>query len=271
MPELPEVETVLRGIKPFVSGEKIKNVVVRRPTLRWPIPQDLPELLKNKALMHLKRRGKYLIFTFSSGELILHLGMSGRLRVLKKMLPPEKHDHVDFMFKNGVCLRFTDPRRFGALLWSKQADAHPLISHMGVEPLTAAFSATYLFQTTRHKKTAIKLFLMNGKYVVGIGNIYAAEALFIAGLHPEKLAGELTQQESQQLVAAVKAVLKKAIKSGGTTLKDFSNHDGNPGYFTQKLQVYGRAGLPCYQCGKTLSLIRMGQRSTVFCRSCQKI
>lgn len=269
MPELPEVETIRRGIEPFVIKKKLTQVIIRFPKLRWPIPANLSETLQGKPLKALRRRGKYLVFEFPNGDLILHLGMSGRIRVLTKNTPPQKHDHVDLVFQNNVCLRFTDPRRFGALLWADKAERHPLLADIGPEPLEADFSTQYLYDITRHKKVTIKVFLMNGKNLAGVGNIYAAEALFLAGIHPEKTTGALTKHECATLVKAIKTILKRAIKSGGTTLKDFSNHEGTPGYFVTKLQVYGRENQPCPNCKTKLRLIRLGQRSTVFCPHCQ--
>lgn len=271
MPELPEVETILRGIEPFVIEKKLTEAIIRFPTLRWPIPANLSATLKGKKLKALRRRGKYLVFEFTNGDLILHLGMSGRIRVLTKSTSAQKHDHVDLIFDNDVCLRFTDPRRFGALLWADKAEQHPLLADIGPEPLEADFTASYLYEISRQKKVVIKVFIMNGKNVAGVGNIYAAEALFLAGIHPEKITGDLSKEECAALVKAIKTVLKRAIKSGGTTLKDFSNHEGTPGYFATKLQVYGRENQACPTCKTKLRLIRLGQRSTVFCPRCQTL
>jgi formamidopyrimidine-DNA glycosylase len=270
MPELPEVETTLRGIKPHIIDQKVIDVVVRHPRLRWPIPHDLKKRLVNKTVRKLWRRGKYLLVQFDTGTLIIHLGMSGRLCVLKHTSPPQKHDHVDICFGNHVYLRFTDPRRFGAVLWTNgDPEQHSLLAIMGPEPLSKSFNSTYLFQQSRGKKTPIKSLIMNSAIVTGVGNIYAAEALFTAHIHPELAAGKLTLPRYHLLVNAIKEVLKRAIKKGGTTLKDFTKSDGSPGYFRIELKVYGRGGEPCRRCGTPLTSTRLGQRSTVFCKKCQ--
>lgn len=270
MPELPEVETTLRGIKPFLAKQKVTKVIIRHPHLRWPIPKDLKRNLQGQVLETIQRRAKYLLFHFTTGTLILHLGMSGRLRVLSAPCPAKKHDHVDICFANGHYLRFTDPRRFGALLWTKDNPLlHPLLHKIGPEPLSRQFNAAYLFAQSRRKKTAIKALLMDSTIVAGVGNIYATEALFHAGLAPHQPANNITQVKCQDLVIAIKAILKKAITKGGTTLKDFTNSDGSPGYFSMELKVYGRAHQPCLRCNKPLLSIRQNQRSTVYCNHCQ--
>lgn len=271
MPELPEVETTLRGIKPHVAGQSIKEIIVRFPTLRWPIPKQLNKLLKNQPLLNLRRRGKYLLFEFTPGTLILHLGMSGRLRVLTEALPPKKHDHVDIVFTNGTYLRFTDPRRFGALLFTKDdPNDHPLLKHLGPEPLTAKFTGNYLYTKAEGRKIPLKSFIMDSKIVTGVGNIYATEALFAAKIKPHKPAGKVSLEQYQALAASIKMILKQAITKGGTTLKDFMKSDGSPGYFSIELQVYGKSGKPCPRCSTTLTASRLGQRSTVYCSACQK-
>lgn len=270
MPELPEVETTLRGIKPHVFRQIITRVIVRDSRLRWPIPSSLKTQLLGQQVQQIKRRGKYLLLQLDKGTCLIHLGMSGRLAVLSKPSPPQKHDHVDIYFDNHMCLRLTDPRRFGALLYTEQAvQQHPLLAHLGVEPLSVAFNGQYLWQRARNKKVSIKTFIMDSKIVVGIGNIYAAEALFLARILPQTLAGHLTLERYEKLVAAIKKILKKAIAKGGTTLKDFMRSDGTPGYFRVALQVYGRAGKPCLHCHTPLKSLRSNQRATVYCDRCQ--
>lgn len=272
MPELPEVETILNGIKPHLVQQKIKQIKIYHPRLRWDIPQEIVTLLKNKKLETLTRRGKYLLLNFSNGTLIIHLGMSGRLAILENPPTAKKHEHVDFYFSNEICLRYTDPRRFGAILWAgKTPENHPLLKIIGPEPLDADFDAKYLFERSRKKSVGIKIFIMNSKIVSGVGNIYAAESLFAAKIHPLKAAGKLTPEESKDLVVAIKKVLKHAIKQGGTTLKDYKRSDGTPGYFRIELKVYGRAGEPCLRCGTTLKSLRIAGRSTVFCPKCQPL
>lgn len=271
MPELPEVETTLKGIQPYLQGNSIQSITVRHRGLRWPVPCHLNSLLKGKKISAVHRRAKYLLLTTSNGTLIIHLGMSGSLRILHHALPPQKHDHCDLTLNNGVILRYTDPRRFGALLWTDASPTeHPLLRSLGPEPLENAFSGAFLLQKAAHKKTPIKSLIMDGHIVVGVGNIYAAEALFEAEIHPALPAGQLNKTQCSRLAAAIKKTLRRAIRAGGTTLRDFSGSDGRPGYFRQKLQVYGRAGEPCNRCGTPLESIRIGQRSTVFCPACQR-
>ncbi len=272
MPELPEVETTLCGIKPHIDHQLITKVVIRNRSLRWPIPKHLEKTLTGQTIQQLSRRGKYLIIQCDDGSLLLHLGMSGRLRVLNKEVPPAKHDHVDIHFANHKMLRFTDPRRFGAVLWTEDApDEHSLLAHLGPEPLTSTFSGEYLTSMARSRQIAVKSFIMDGKVVVGVGNIYATEALYQTNIHPEQPAGTLNLQTYNALAAAIKSILKKAIKKGGTTLKDFSQSDGSPGYFSIQLQAYGKTGQPCPRCHTPFEMIRLGQRSTVFCPHCQVI
>lgn len=270
MPELPEVETTLRGIQPHIQNQLIMNVVVRQFKLRYKIPHDFAEKLQGQRVHHLSRRGKYLLFGCDSGTLLLHLGMSGSLRLLNVNTPPQKHDHIDIEFANKMILRFTDPRRFGAILWTEdQPLHHPLLASLGPEPLTAEFSADYLFKRAQGRTTSIKSFIMDSKIVVGVGNIYAAEALFSVKIHPDHPAGSITKDRLAELVKSIKKILRQAIKQGGTTLKDFFNSEGKPGYFANKLKVYGREGLPCINCHKPLSMMIIGQRRTVFCDHCQ--
>ena len=271
MPELPEVETTLRGIKSHIIHQKIVDIVIRHPHLRWPIPPQLKAELLHQTVQRLYRRGKYILFEFKSGTLILHLGMSGRLRILSAKEPPQKHDHIDICFDNKKTLRFTDPRRFGALLWTRESiDEHPLLKDIGREPLTATFNGQYLYEHARGRKSAVKTYIMDSKIVAGVGNIYATEALFEARLHPLKAAGNITLAQYEKLADAIKIILKKAIKKGGTTLKDFMKSDGSPGYFSIELKAYGHAGEPCPRCQTALKLTRIGQRSTVFCPKCQR-
>lgn len=272
MPELPEVETTLRGIAPHISGQKMTQVVIRNRRLRWPIPNQIEKKLVGQTLLNLTRRGKYIVMQCNSGSMILHLGMSGRLRILLEDRAPQKHDHVDIHFANGRILRFTDPRRFGALLYTEAPPSeHTLLATLGPEPLTDAFNTDYLVNKAKSRKSAIKNFIMDGKVVVGVGNIYAAEALFRACIHPEQPANQVPRAKMQKLVTAVKAILKNAIEKGGTTLKDFSRSDGSPGYFSIELKVYGKAGEPCPRCGRKLCGIKLGQRSTVYCIQCQQM
>lgn len=271
MPELPEVETTLRGITPHLQGQKITNVIVRHPKLRWPVPSNLCKLLQHKTIQCTARRGKYLLLTVKGGTLIIHLGMSGRLRILTSPTAAEKHDHIDIVFGQHLILRYTDPRRFGAVLWTDQApELYPLLKDLGPEPLEKQFSGKLLWQKAQKKSAPIKSFIMDSKVVVGVGNIYANEALFLAKIHPLTPANHLSEKQCSDLAKAIKIILRKAIQQGGTTLKDFVNSAGKPGYFTQYLSVYGRANLPCTACHTKLQSIRLGQRNTVFCPTCQK-
>ena len=271
MPELPEVETTLRGIQPHIQGRTLQRVLVRNRQLRWPIPEELETLLAGKKILEITRRGKYLLVRFAHGTTIWHLGMSGSLRLVDSDQLPGKHDHVDWVFSRGRVLRFNDPRRFGALLWTAApVEEHFLLAHLGPEPLSAVFNGDYLFANTRARTQPIKSWLMAAGNVVGIGNIYANEALFACGIHPLKAAGSLSQPRCYALANAVKSILAYAINRGGTTLRNFVGGDGKPGYFAQELKVYGRGGEACYQCGKILTEKRVGQRTTVYCAVCQK-
>jgi len=270
MPELPEVETTKSGIAPYIQEKKILSVTVRHPRLRWPIPSDLAKQLVGNTILSVERRAKYLLCKTITGTLIIHLGMSGSLRILLKFQPPQKHDHVDIEFANKIILRYTDPRRFGAILWTTEDPKnHSLLKHLGPEPLSKDFSGKYLANCAQKKTTAIKSFIMDNKIVVGVGNIYATEALFAAKIHPLTPANTLSLEKFNQLTKFIKIILKKSIKQGGTTLKDFSQADGKPGYFVNNLLVYGRANLPCITCGTPLATKRIGQRSSVFCEVCQ--
>lgn len=271
MPELPEVETTRRGIEPHVRDQRITRLVVRQPRLRWPIPAELGALLEGSTIDRVERRGKYLLMPFAHGTLLMHLGMSGSLRIIAAGQLAGKHDHVDIELSSGQALRFTDPRRFGAILWQPSAgDTHPLLAELGPEPLTDAFDGDYLFARSRGRSAAVKTFLMDSHIVVGVGNIYANEALFSAGIRPDRAAGRVSRMRYAALAEEVKHVLTRSIKQGGTTLRDFVGGDGNPGYFRQQLNVYGRGGEGCSICNTMLNEIRLGQRSTVFCRRCQR-
>ncbi len=269
MPELPEVETTRRGITPHSLGQTVRAVVVRHPRLRWPVPRQLAHELPGQTLRALTRRGKYLLFGFDQGTLIAHLGMSGSLRVADADQPPGKFDHVDIVFENGACLRLRDPRRFGAILWTRDPARHPLLAHLGPEPLGEDFTNAYLFGRTRKRKRAIRDFLLDGRVVAGVGNIYANESLFAAGIRPTRAAGRLTRAECARLVKALRATLKRAIRAGGTTLRDFRGGNDEPGYFQQRLKVYGRQGRPCPVCQTSVRAVRLGQRSAFFCPKCQ--
>jgi formamidopyrimidine-DNA glycosylase len=271
MPELPEVETTRRGIAPFMEGQVVESVVIRQKALRWPVPASLARELPGTTIRQLQRRAKYLLAVTDRGTLLIHLGMSGSLRIVPADEIPRKHDHADIRMKSGSVLRFHDPRRFGCLLWIRgNVDEHPLLAGLGPEPLSDGFNAAYLHACSRKRRVAVKSFIMDGHIVVGVGNIYANEALFAAGISPKKAAGSITLARYERLVAEIKAVLAMAIQVGGTTLRDFVGGDGKPGYFSQSLKVYGRGGEPCKKCGTVLTEIRLGQRSTVYCRQCQK-
>ena len=268
MPELPEVETTLKGIEPYLTQYEIESVTVRNGSLRWPVSAEVHDLQHEK-ILKVTRRGKYIIVHFKKGALLIHLGMSGNLRVVASDMAVQKHDHVDFLINTGKIIRFNDPRRFGCVLWAENWPEHKLIQGLGLEPLTAEFTGAYLHKKAKGKKTSIKQFVMNGKLVVGVGNIYANEALFLAGIHPAKTVCKVSLKKMNLLVECIKRVLSEAIVQGGTTLKDFVGSDGKPGYFKQQLNVYGRAGEPCYVCKKTLQEVRQNNRSSVFCSQCQ--
>ena len=270
MPELPEVETTKRGIASHVTGKIIKQVIIRESRMRWPIPNDLPQLLQKHTLRSVSRRAKYLLFELDHGFFMLHLGMSGSLRIVDSQTPLQKHDHVDFCFNQKTILRFNDPRRFGSVLWlGKTPFEHALLSALGPEPFDERFTGDYLFKQSRKKKLAAKSFIMDNHTVVGVGNIYANEALFMSGVRPGRAAGRLSKAQCDKLAAAIVKVLGASIEMGGTTLRDFVGGDGKPGYFQQTLRVYDRAGKACRQCGTSIKLTRMGQRSTYYCPQCQ--
>ena len=270
MPELPEVETTRSGIAPHIEGQVVVEVVLRRRKLRYPVPQTLLTDLPGQVIERVQRRGKYLLLGCEAGTVMIHLGMSGSLRLVAAETPVEKHDHIDIVFENNQALRLRDPRRFGAVLWLKgDPEQHTLLASLGPEPLSDEFNADYLYRYSRKRKQAVKLFIMDSHTVVGVGNIYASEALFRAGIRPQLAAGKLSRQRCQALVGAIKAVLALAIKQGGTTLRDFVGGSGKPGYFKQQLQVYGRVGEPCYECGSNIKQQRLGQRASYYCSRCQ--
>jgi len=271
MPELPEVEITRRGLAAQLTGITVADAVIRNPRLRWPIPKNLPERVCGQTIRALERRGKYLLVAFDRGTLILHLGMSGSLRILPDGAPPEKHDHFDLVMSNGTLVRLRDPRRFGAVLWHRgDVHAHPLLATLGPEPLEQDFDAHYLHQATRGRSIAIKQCIMDNHIVVGVGNIYANEALFRAGIRPQHAAGKLSLPRCAKLVAEIRATLSEAIELGGSTLRDFVNTAGQPGYFQQHYWVYGRAGELCRKCAAPIKQARQGQRSSFYCGNCQR-
>jgi formamidopyrimidine-DNA glycosylase len=271
MPELPEVETIRRGLEPQMAGQVIVRSIVRNPSLRWPVPHRLGSHLAGQSVGALDRRGKYLLLRCGAGTLILHLGMSGSLRMVPEATPAGKHDHLDLILGNHTCLRLNDPRRFGAVLWTRDDPLqHPLLRDLGPEPLEAGFTGKALYQQALGRSLAVKHLIMNSRVVVGIGNIYASEALFLAKIHPEKPAGSIALKGYERLANAIKQVLEAALAQGGTTLRDYRDGAGNPGAFQLQLRVYGRAGEPCTACGQPVQHFRQGQRSTYFCRRCQR-
>lgn len=270
MPELPEVETTRRGLIPHVEGRVVEQVTLRRPDLRWPIPPQIKKLLPGQRIERIERRAKYLLLHCAPGAALVHLGMTGSLRVLPKDAPVKTHDHVDLLLDSARVLRFTDARRFGSWLWQPAGEVHPLLQGLGPEPLSADFDAAHLFARSRGKQASVKVFLMDQAVVVGVGNIYAAEALFAAGIDPRRAAGSLSLARYARLVDEVQRILRYAIRRGGTTLRDFINPDSEPGYFELELQVYGREGQPCPRCGRRLRGQLLGQRATVWCGSCQR-
>ncbi|MBI5006130.1 MAG: bifunctional DNA-formamidopyrimidine glycosylase/DNA-(apurinic or apyrimidinic site) lyase [Nitrosomonadales bacterium] len=271
MPELPEVETTLRGLAPHLTGQTVRNVIIRDPRLRWPIPAELPALLRGQIVRRLWRRAKYLLIGFDHGTLILHLGMSGSLRLLTSPQPAQPHEHFDLVLRNGTIMRLRDPRRFGAVLWHEgDVCAHPLLAALGPEPLEEGFDGDYLYEATRRRKAAIKPVLMDNHVVVGVGNIYANEALFRAGIRPQLAAGKLSRTRCTLLSATVKEVLDAAIRKGGSSLRDYVDSDGRPGYFQQDYFVYGRSSEPCRRCGTAIRQLRQGQRTSFWCPHCQK-
>jgi formamidopyrimidine-DNA glycosylase len=275
MPELPEVETTRRGLAPHLEGRRIIGVTLRRPDLRWPIPREIETLLPSQTILSIRRRAKYLLMDTAAGSALWHLGMSGSMRVLPADTPVQTHDHVDMLIGGkgkaaAKVLRFNDPRRFGSLLWQPLGETHELLRELGPEPLSDDFTGDLLFERSRGRKVPVKAFLMDQKLVVGVGNIYAAEALFAAGVSPLRAAGKVSRDRYDAIAQAVRAILSYAIARGGTTLRDFISPDGAPGYFEQELSVYGRGGEPCPRCGRPLKQAMLAQRATVWCGHCQR-
>jgi formamidopyrimidine-DNA glycosylase len=270
MPELPEVETTRRGIAPHVQGRVIERVLLRRGDLRWPIPRAIRTALPGQRVDAVERRAKYLLLHTQAGSALLHLGMSGSLRVLDAETPPRAHDHYDLVLDSGLALRFNDPRRFGCLLWQRPGEVHELLRGLGPEPLSPDFDGERLWERSRGRSAPVKTFLMDQSIVVGVGNIYASEALFAAGIHPKRAAGSVSRARFAKLAEEVRRILLHAITRGGTTLRDFLAPDGAPGYFEQELFVYGRAGEPCRVCGTPVRSAVIGQRMTYWCPRCQR-
>jgi formamidopyrimidine-DNA glycosylase len=269
MPELPEVETTRRGILPYVKKQRVHNLVIRQSSLRWPVPSNLKQKINNQTIEDIQRRAKYLLFSTQSGHLIIHLGMSGSLRMVNNNVEASKHDHVDIVF-NKKTLRFHDPRRFGAVLWtSANPDKHKLLKNLGPEPLLDEFTGKHLHEHAQGRKVNIKTFIMNAHIVVGVGNIYASESLFLSGIHPQRAAGRVSLQRYEILAENIKKVLSRAIQLGGTTLRDFVHEDGKPGYFANKLNVYNQTGKPCPVCNNPIKVRTISQRSSFFCSKCQ--
>ncbi len=269
MPELPEVETTRRGLAPHLIGRRVVDLIIRQPQLRWPVAAGLQQL-RGQRIETVERRAKYLLVGVAPGSALLHLGMSGSLRVLPRTTTIGKHDHVDWLLDSDQVLRYTDPRRFGSQLWQADGETHPLLINLGPEPLSDDFDGDYLYRHSRGRHAAVKVFLMDQAVVVGVGNIYAAEALFAAGIRPTRAAGLVSRPRYARLADEVKRILVHAITRGGTTLRDFLSPDGAPGYFEQELFVYGRAGQPCRVCATPIRATRLGQRSTFFCPRCQR-
>ena len=269
MPELPEVETSCRGIAPHIEGESISSIIIRNRNLRWPVSIDVDEKLPGATVTSVGRRAKYLLINTSNGTAIMHLGMSGSVYIVDVGTAAGVHDHVDIEFGCGKALRLTDPRRFGSLHWSDDPLQHELIRELGPEPLSDDFDGQYLWSKSRGRRVAVKQFIMNAHIVVGVGNIYASESLFIAGIHPKRAAGRIALPRYEKLAYAIKSVLERAIKAGGTTLRDFYGSDGQAGYFSQQLKVYDREDEECRVCSTPIRSIVQGQRSTYYCTNCQ--
>ncbi len=271
MPELPEVETTLLGIKPHILHQTIVDVTIRQHQLRWLIPQDTASRLKGQNILSIARRGKYIMIATTTGTILIHLGMSGRLSIVPLTTAPAKHDHIDIQLGQHQLLRYTDPRRFGAFLWidTQPVLQHPLLSKLGLEPFDPNFHGDYLWHKAQNKSVAIKAFIMNQHIVVGVGNIYATEALFMTGIHPSTPAKLISNEQMHNLARAIQTILNYAIQAGGTSLKDFLQADGKPGYFKLQLQIYDRNGLPCPKCQTTIEKLIIGQRTSTFCPICQ--
>ena len=270
MPELPEVETSRRGIAPWLEGQAISAVVIRNRRLRWPVARGLEKKLTGATVTSVGRRAKYLLIGTERGSAILHLGMSGHVFIVDADTPAGVHDHVDIRLASGKALRLRDPRRFGSLHFSANPLTHPLLANLGPEPLGPEFGGEYLWAQSRGRRVAVKPFIMNAAVVVGVGNIYASEALYLAGIHPRRAAGRIARPRYVVLADAVREVLEKAIRAGGTTLRDFYGGDGEAGYFSHELAVYGREDLPCLRCDAPIAAEVIGQRTSYFCRRCQR-
>jgi len=271
MPELPEVETTRRGLLPHVVGRRIHDVVVRNRNLRWPVPRDLARRMRGERVLDIRRRGKYLLFDFPKGHLLVHLGMSGRLSRVAREEPPRIHDHVDLQLEGRDAVRLTDPRRFGAMLWvNGPPERHALLRGLGMEPLEQGFDGEALQRIARGRRIAVKHFLMNARVVTGVGNIYASEALFRAGIHPLRSVARISRPRWDRLALAVRETLESALEAGGTTLRDYASLEGRPGEFGTQCAVYGREGEPCLACGTPIKALRQGQRSTFYCPGCQR-
>lgn len=271
MPELPEVETTVRAIRPVLEGHKALDMILRRRDLRWPVSPELPGVVRGATFRRVRRRAKYILVDVGGGTLIVHLGMSGSIRILTGERPAGPHDHVELILAGGKRLRYTDPRRFGAWLWTPGlVDEHPLLRDLGPEPWDERVTPAYLQGRAEGRKGPVKAFIMDNAVVVGVGNIYATEALFRAGIHPARAAGRLSLLRWARLLEEIRAVLGEAIASGGSTLRDFTSGDGKPGYFAQTLKAYGRAGMPCTGCGVALRELKIGGRSSVYCPRCQR-
>ena len=271
MPELPEVETTRRGLEPRVVGRRFRDVVVRNPNLRWPVPRDLRSRLRGEEVLAIRRRGKYLLFDCPNGHLLVHLGMSGRLTVVPADRPALAHDHIDLQLEGQETIRLNDPRRFGAMLWVRgPAECHVLLKGLGVEPFDPAFSGELLQALAGGRRVAVKQFLMNARVVTGVGNIYAAESLFRAGIHPLRQVDRISLQRWQRLAQAVRETLERALAAGGTTLRDYVSAGGEAGEYFAQCAVYGREGKPCNQCGRPVRALRQGNRSTFYCVGCQR-
>lgn len=271
MPELPEVETTCRGIRPHITGKTIAKVIIRQNQLRWPVTEKLAESLPGQIIQNVDRRAKYLLLkTNKADTIMIHLGMSGSLRIVNTECAPGKHDHVDFVFSHDTVLRYNDTRRFGAImLTSNPIHLHQLVFSLGPEPLSDEFTGKHLFDLSKNRKSRIKSFIMDSHNVVGVGNIYASESLFMAGIHPARQAGRISLKRYEKLSECIKQVLQQAIEQGGTTLRDFVNEQGKPGYFQQSLSVYGRAGEACIQCSSAIKQMKIAQRASFYCSSCQ--
>ena len=269
MPELPEVETSRRGIAPYLEGQAIERVVIRQRRLRWPVDREVDRRLAGATIVSVGRRAKYLLLNTADGSAIIHLGMSGSVFIVERGTPAALHEHFDLELGSGQALRFRDPRRFGSLHWSDDPARHWLIRSLGPEPLGDTFDGAYLWRKSRGRRVAVKPFIMNAGIVVGVGNIYASESLFLAGINPKRSAGRISRQRYNDLASAIREVLAKAIKAGGTTLRDFYGGDGEPGYFRHELTVYDREDDPCLTCGEPVVAIVQGQRRTYYCKRCQ--